>query len=235
MLLSVKNISVRYGLLEVVKDISIEVKEREIIALIGSNGAGKTTTLRAISGLNPPSRGEIWFQDQRIDHLSPPKIVELGISQVPEGKRLFGEMTVLDNLLMGAYLKRNRDDIKQTLNQVYSYFPVLKERARQQSSSLSGGEQQMLATARALMAQPKLLLLDEPSLGLSPLMTQTVASIITTLNQTGIGIVLVEQNAELALELATRCYVLETGSVVIEGESKELLNDKRVKKAYLGM
>jgi branched-chain amino acid transport system ATP-binding protein len=235
MLLSIKNISVHYGLLEAVKGVSLEVKEGDIIALIGSNGAGKTTTLRAISGLNPPSSGEIWFQDQRIDHLSPAKIVGLGISQVPEGKRLFGEMTVLDNLLMGAYLKRNRDEIKQALNQVYSYFPVLKERARQRSISLSGGEQQMLATARALMAQPKLLLMDEPSLGLSPLMVQTVAGIITTLNQRGIGIVLVEQNAELALDLATRCYVLETGKVVMEGESKEVRSDENIKKAYLGM
>lgn len=235
MLLSVKNISVHYGLLEAVKGISIEVEEGDIIALIGPNGAGKTTTLRAISGLNPPSSGEIWFQDQRISHLNPSKIVELGISQVPEGKRLFGEMTVVDNLLMGAYLNRSKEKVKQILNEVYEYFPLLKQRARQQSSTLSGGEQQMLATARALMAQPKLLLMDEPSLGLSPLMAQAVASIITTLNQGGIGIVLVEQNAELALDLATRCYVLETGRVVIEGEAKEVRNDERVKKAYLGM
>jgi branched-chain amino acid transport system ATP-binding protein len=235
MLLSVRDITVHYGSVRAVEGVSIEVKEEDVVAFIGPNGAGKSTILRAISGLTPPSTGEIWFENQRIDHASPSEIVRLGISQVPEGKRLFNEMTVLENLLMGAYLKSKREDIKKSLNEVYGYFPILKEKARQQSSSLSGGEQQMLATARALMAQPKLLLMDEPSLGLSPQMTQMVGSIVTRLNQEKVSIILVEQNAELALSLATRCYVLETGRVSIEGEPKEIRKDERVRQAYLGV
>lgn len=233
MLLSIQNITVKYGAFEAVRDISVDVEHGSVVAFIGANGAGKSTILRAISGLNRPTKGEICFDGQRIDHLSPPTIVKLGIAHVPEGKRLFGEMSVLDNLKAGAYLKPNQ--IEEGLNEVYSHFPVLKEKAKQQSSSLSGGQQQMLATARALMAQPKLLLLDEPSLGLSPIMVQSVADTVIGLSKRGISIILVEQNAALALELASDCYVLETGRVVLKGKSEEIRNNENVRKAYLGM
>jgi branched-chain amino acid transport system ATP-binding protein len=235
MLLSVKDIHVYYGLLEAVKGVSISVTEKGIVALIGANGAGKSTILRAISGLNRPKVGEIWFHDQRIDRLSPQNIVKLGIGHVPEGKRLFGEMSVQDNLLMGAYLRRDWDEIKQTLEEVYVHFPILKERRKQSAATLSGGEQQMLAIGRALMSAPKLLLLDEPSMGLSPLMGQEIVDIISTLHESKIGIILVEQNAELALDISTRCYVIELGRITLEGESAKVRNDENVKKAYLGM
>jgi branched-chain amino acid transport system ATP-binding protein len=235
MLLSVKDIHVYYGLLEAVKGVSVGVTEKGIVALIGANGAGKSTILRAISGLNRPKSGEIWFQDRRIDKLSPQDIVKLGIGHVPEGKRLFGEMSVQDNLLMGAYLRRDWDEIKQTLEEVYAHFPILEERRKQSAATLSGGEQQMLAIGRALMSAPKLLLLDEPSMGLSPLMGQEIVDIISTLHESKIGIILVEQNAELALDISTRCYVIELGRITLEGESAKVRNDENVKKAYLGM
>jgi len=235
MLLSVKDIHVYYGLLEAVKGVSVGVTEKGIVALIGANGAGKSTILRAISGLNRPKSGEIWFQDRRIDKLSPQDIVKLGIGHVPEGKRLFGEMSVQDNLLMGAYLRRDWDEIRQTLEEVYVHFPILEERRKQSAATLSGGEQQMLAIGRALMSAPKLLLLDEPSMGLSPLMGQEIVDIISTLHESKIGIILVEQNAELALDISTRCYVIELGRITLEGESAKVRNDENVKKAYLGM
>jgi len=235
MLLSVQDIHVYYGLLEAVKGVSVGVTEKGIVALIGANGAGKSTILRAISGLNRPKSGEIWFQDRRIDKLSPQDIVKLGIGHVPEGKRLFGEMSVQDNLLMGAYLRRNWDEIRQTLEEVYVHFPILEERRKQSAATLSGGEQQMLAIGRALMSAPKLLLLDEPSMGLSPLMGQEIVDIISTLHESKIGIILVEQNAELALDISTRCYVIELGRITLEGESAKVRNDENVKKAYLGM
>jgi len=235
MLLSVKDIHVYYGLLEAVKGVSVGVTEKGIVALIGANGAGKSTILRAISGLNRPKSGEIWFQDRRIDKLSPQDIVKLGIGHVPEGKRLFGEMSVQDNLLMGAYLRRDWDEIRQTLEEVYAHFPILEERRKQSAATLSGGEQQMLAIGRALMSAPKLLLLDEPSMGLSPLMGQEIVDIISTLHESKIGIILVEQNAELALDISTRCYVIELGRITLEGESAKVRNDENVKKAYLGM
>jgi branched-chain amino acid transport system ATP-binding protein len=235
MLLSIKDIHVYYGLLEAVKGVSINVTEEGIVALIGANGAGKSTILRAISGLNRPKSGEIWFHDQRIDKLSPQDIVKLGIGHVPEGKRLFGEMSVQDNLLMGAYLRRDWNETKQTLEEVYAHFPILRERRKQSSATLSGGEQQMLAIGRALMSAPRLLLLDEPSIGLSPLAGQEIVEIITTLHKGKIGIILVEQNAELALDISTRCYVIELGRITLEGESGKVRNDENVKKAYLGM
>lgn len=235
MLLSVQDIHVYYGLLEAVKGVSVGVTEKGIVALIGANGAGKSTILRAISGLNRPKSGEIWFQDRRIDKLSPQDIVKLGIGHVPEGKRLFGEMSVQDNLLMGAYLRRDWDEIRQTLEEVYVHFPILEERRKQSAATLSGGEQQMLAIGRALMSAPKLLLLDEPSMGLSPLMGQEIVDIISTLHESKIGIILVEQNAELALDISTRCYVIELGRITLEGESAKVRNDENVKKAYLGM
>jgi branched-chain amino acid transport system ATP-binding protein len=235
MLLSINNIHVYYGLLEAVKGVSMSVTEKGIVALIGANGAGKSTILRAISGLNRPKVGEIWFHDKRIDRLSPQDIVRLGIGHVLEGKRLFGEMSVEDNLLMGAYLRRDSDEIKKTLDEVFTHFPVLKDRKKQNAATLSGGEQQMLAIGRALMSAPKLLLLDEPSMGLSPLMGQEIVDIISTLHESKIGIILVEQNAELALDISTRCYVIELGRITLEGESAKVRNDENVKKAYLGM
>lgn len=235
MLLSVKDIHVYYNSLEALKGVSIEVEEGGFIALVGANGAGKSTVLRAISGLNRPKTGEIWFKGQRIERLSPREIVKLGIAHAPEGKRLFNEMSVVENLLVGAYLESDQNEIKHRLDEVYNYFPILKERASQRCNLLSGGEQQMLSLGRALMSQPELLLMDEPSLGLSPVMAQTVVEILTTLQQRGIGLILVEQNAELALHISTRCYVLETGRVIIEGKSKEVRNDERVRKAYLGI
>jgi branched-chain amino acid transport system ATP-binding protein len=235
MLLSIRDIHVYYGLLEAVKGISMEVTEEGIVALVGANGAGKSTILRAISGLNHPRNGEIWFDDKRIDRLSPQDIVRLGIGHVPEGKRLFGEMSVEENLLMGAYLRRDWNDIRQTLEEVYVHFPILKERRKQGAATLSGGEQQMLAIGRALMSAPRLLLLDEPSMGLSPLMGQEIVDIVGTLHKSKIGIVLVEQNAELALNISTRCYVVELGRVALEGQSTDVRNNENVKKAYLGM
>jgi branched-chain amino acid transport system ATP-binding protein len=235
MQLSIRDIHVYYGLSEAVKGISMEVTDEGIIALIGANGAGKSTILRAISGLNRPKKGEIWFNDQRIDRLSPQAIVKLGIGHVPEGKRLFGEMSVEDNLLMGAYLRSDADGIRQTIEEVYVHFPILKERRKQGAATLSGGEQQMLAIGRALMSAPRLLLLDEPSMGLSPLMGQEIVDILITLQKSKIGIVLVEQNAELALDISTSCYVIQLGQITLQGDSTTIRNNEDVKKAYLGM
>ncbi len=234
MLLSVKDMSVYYHKVIAVKDISIEVEEGGIITLIGANGAGKTTTLRAITGLKHPTAGEIWFDGRRIDKLPPEKINEAGIAMVPEGRRIFPQMTVMENLTMGAFLRKDKDGIEKDLENVFVHFPVLKEREKQMGGTLSGGEQQMLAMARALMSHPKLLLLDEPSLGLSPILVMEIAKIIKDLHQEGRTIVLVEQNARLALSLADHGYVLETGSIVLQGDAKKLQENKDVKKAYLG-
>ena len=234
MLLSVKDMSVYYHKVIAVKDISIEVEEGGIITLIGANGAGKTTTLRAITGLKRPTAGEIWFEGRRIDKLPPEKINEAGIAMVPEGRRVFPQMTVMENLTMGAFLRKDKDGIEKDLENVFVHFPVLKEREKQMGGTLSGGEQQMLAMARALMSHPKLLLLDEPSLGLSPILVMEIAKIIKDLHQEGRTIVLVEQNARLALSLADHGYVLETGSIVLQGDAKKLQENKDVKKAYLG-
>jgi len=234
LLLNVKDISVYYYKVPAVKNISLEVEEGGIITLIGSNGAGKTTTLRAISGLKHPSTGEIWFAGQKIERLPAEKINKLGIAMVPEGRRVFPQMTVLENLLMGAFLRKDKAGIERDLQMVYRHFPVLKERKKQYAGTLSGGEQQMLAMGRALMSNPKLILMDEPSLGLSPILVMEIAKIIKDIHQEGKTIVLVEQNARLALALADRAYVLETGNIVLSGDAKELRDTDEVKKAYLG-
>lgn len=234
MLLEVKDITVHYHKVDAIRNISIEVAEGNIITLIGSNGAGKSTTLRAISGLNHPTTGEIWLDGQRIDHFAPEKINKAGIAQVPEGRRVFPQMTVAENLEMGGFLRKDTDRINRDLENVFGHFPILKARQKQSAGTMSGGEQQMLAMGRALMSNPKLLLLDEPSLGLSPLMCVEIAKIIRDIHKEGRTIVLVEQNARLALALAQKGYVLETGNIVLEGDSKELKENEQVKNAYLG-
>lgn len=235
MLLEVKNLTVYYYKVAALKGVSFDVEEGSIVTLIGSNGAGKTTTMRTISGLKHPSSGEIWFESQRIDRLAPERINRLGIAQVPEGRRVFPQMSVMENLMMGAYLRKDTDAISRDLEAVFEHFPRLKERRRQAGGTLSGGEQQMLAMGRALMSDPKLLLLDEPSLGMSPIVVSEVAKIVREISKRGRTILLVEQNARLALALAQKGYVLETGSIVLEGASKELIKNDLVKKAYLGM
>jgi branched-chain amino acid transport system ATP-binding protein len=235
LLLEVKDISVHYFKVPAVRNISIIVEDGEIAALIGSNGAGKTTTLRAISGLKHPTTGEILFKGQRIDKLPPHKINALGIAMVPEGRRVFPQMTVLENLLMGAFLRKEKDDIQKDLEEVvFRHFPRLKERTKQAAGTLSGGEQQMLAMGRALMSAPKLLLLDEPSLGLSPIMCGEIGKIIMNIHNEGRTVILVEQNARLALGLAQHAYVIETGDIALSGPAKELRENPDVKKAYLG-
>ncbi|MDY7034907.1 MAG: ABC transporter ATP-binding protein [Thermodesulfobacteriota bacterium] len=234
MLLRVDNIRIHYKKIEAIKGISLEVEEGTIVTLLGSNGAGKSTVLRAISGLKPPSSGKITFSGERIDHVLPQDIVRLGISHVPEGRGIFPDMTVAENLELGAYLRKDGSEISRDMEGVLGHFPVLQERHKQLAGSLSGGEQQMLVIGRALMARPGLLLLDEPSLGLSPIMAQEIASVIAEINADGVTLILVEQNAGLALKLAQKGYVLETGRVALEGEAEDLLKDERVKKAYLG-
>jgi branched-chain amino acid transport system ATP-binding protein len=234
MLLDVKDIKVYYGKVEVVKGVSLQVGEGDIVTLLGANGAGKTTVLKTVSGLKHPTSGEIWFSGQRIDRNQSSRIVKMGIGHVPEGRRIFPYMSVEDNLTMGAYVRSDRESIKQDLQELYGHFPILKERRRQRAGSLSGGEQQMLAISRALMCKPRLLLMDEPSIGLSPVMVNEIASIITTINQQGISVLLVEQNAAIALKVANRGYVMETGRIVLGGECDALLNNDKVKKAYLG-
>ncbi len=234
MLLEIKNLRVHYGRAEALKGISLSVEEGTIIALIGANGAGKTTTLRTISRVKRATSGEIWFRGERIDKMPAHRIVKLGIGHIPEGRGVFAPMTVLDNLKMGAYLRKDRDQVARDLDSVYQHFPILKTRGGQKAGSLSGGEQQMLAVGRALMNSPKLLLMDEPSMGLSPILVDGVGNIIRDINKTGISIVLVEQNARMALELASRAYVLEVGNITLEGDARKLASDERVKKAYLG-
>ena len=234
-MLEVKDLRVHYGTVEAVKGVSFEISERAIVSLIGANGAGKTTCLRALTGLVKPSGGEVRFENTSLVGLAPHQIVRLGIAHVPEGRRLFPKMTVLENLRMGAYLRTKRTEVASTLGMIYEHFPILRERGRQRAGSLSGGEQQMLAIARALMNRPRLLLLDEPSMGLSPIMTAEIGKIIRQINAQDVSIILVEQNALLALTLARYGYVLETGLVVMQGNARELLQDEGVKKAYLGI
>ena len=234
-MLNLKNITVHYGGVQALKGITLDVQEGAITCLIGANGAGKSTTLRAISGMVPLTAGEIWFQGRRIDGMDPEEIVEMGIGHVPEGKKLFLEMSIRDNLLTGAYLRSDKESIERDLHQVYSYFPVLAAAATKPAAKMSGGEQQMIAIGRGLMSAPKLLLLDEPSLGLSPILTREVGSIIKKIADQGVSILLIEQNANLALQLAKKCYVLETGRIALEGSSKELQNNEHVKAAYLGI
>lgn len=235
-MLRMKDVVVHYGAVEALKGISLEVEKGSITTLIGGNGAGKSTCLRAISGLVPVTRGEIWFEDHRINGLAPEKIVKMGITHVPEGKRLFLDMSVADNLLSGAFLRKDTGGIRRDLERCYDYFPALVRARSRPASSLSGGEQQMLAIGRGLMANPRVLMLDEPSLGLSPILTQEVASIIKTISeQEGLTIMLIEQNASIALSLASKGYVMEIGKVIMEGDAKELQDNEHVKKAYLGI
>jgi branched-chain amino acid transport system ATP-binding protein len=234
MLFEIKDLRVRYAGAEVLKGISLIMERGEIVTLIGSNGAGKTTTLRTISGLKSPVAGEIWFDNKKINNLSPQDIVKKGIIHIPQGRGLFPFMTVSENLKLGAFLRKDRVEIDEDLSRLLGHFPRLKERNRQQAGTLSGGEQQMLAIACALMGKPKLLLLDEPSSGLSPLMVQEIGRVIIDINKNGTAIFLVEQNARLALRLAHRGYVLETGNIVLQGIAKELIQNELVKKAYLG-
>jgi branched-chain amino acid transport system ATP-binding protein len=233
-LLQLDSIRAGYGAIEVLKGISLEVREGEIVTIIGANGAGKTTTLMCISGINRPSAGAIRFDGRDLGGLAPHEIVRLRLSQSPEGRKIFPRLTVLENLELGAITRRDPAGIRKDLDHVYGLFPILRERAKQAGGTLSGGEQQMLAVARALMARPKLLLLDEPSLGLAPLIVAKIFEVIRQLNSQGIAVLLVEQNARMALKLAHRGYVLETGSITISGPANDLLNDRRVKDAYLG-
>lgn len=233
-MLKVDNINLYYGVIHALKDISLEVKQGEIVTLIGANGAGKTSTLRAISGLEPVRTGTITFKDSSLNKVPANKIVSLGLSHVPEGRRVFSQLTVRENLELGAYLRKDKDGIKKDMEMVFSKFPRLKEREKQQSGTLSGGEQQMLAIGRALMNRPEMLILDEPSMGLAPLVVKDIFDTIVEINKSGTTILLVEQNANMALAIAHRAYVLETGSIVKSGNAKDLLNDDSIKSAYLG-
>ncbi|MCE5283958.1 MAG: ABC transporter ATP-binding protein [Deltaproteobacteria bacterium] len=233
-MLEVKDLWVHYDRIEAVKGVSLQVKEGSTVAFVGANGAGKTTILRTISGLKSPTSGEIRFNGRPIERKDAADIVKLGIAHCPEGRRVFPFMTVLENLQMGAFIRTDEAGIRNDLDHIYTTFPKLKERSKQKAGTLSGGEQQMLAIARALLSKPKLLLLDEPSLGLAPIMVQQVAHIIAEIRQMGIGILLVEQNSVMALRLADYAYVLETGNVFMEGIASELLCNPKVKEAYLG-
>ena len=235
-MLDVRGISVAYGPLTAVRNLSLSVADGAIVSLIGSNGAGKTTTMKAIIGLKPVSGGEIYLDGERIDGTSAPQRVGRGIALSPEGRRVFPQMSVLDNLLVGAYSQRDKAHQKKTLDQIYGYFPRLVERRSQMAGSLSGGEQQMVAIGRALMARPRLLLLDEPSLGLAPIIVDEIARIIVEINRDiGMSIILVEQNAKLALNLCNEAFVLETGAVALSGKGKDLLASDYVRRAYLGI
>jgi branched-chain amino acid transport system ATP-binding protein len=232
--LKVENLTTRYGKIEALKGISLEVNDGEIVTLIGANGAGKSTTLKTISGQLVPTGGSIEFDGVKIAGIAPHKVTAMGVIQVPEGRRIFSRMTVMENLEMGAFLRNDKAEIKDDLDRVFELFPRLKERVAQKGGTLSGGEQQMLAMGRAMMAQPKVLMLDEPSMGLAPVVVETIFETIETLNKAGITILLVEQNAHLALSIADRGYVLETGEIKLSGPGKELLTDEQVRKAYLG-
>ena len=232
-LLKVDDINVYYGAIHAIKGISFEVNEGEIVTLIGANGAGKSTTLKTISGILHSRGGDILFDGNDISHIPPHKLISMGIAHVPEGRRIFQQLTVKENLEMGAYTRPN-SEVKDSLENVYNRFPRLRERQKQVAGTLSGGEQQMLAMGRALMSRPKLMMLDEPSMGLSPLLVQQIFDIIKEMNKAGTTILLVEQNAKMALSIADRAYVLETGKIVKEGVARDLLNDESVKKAYLG-
>jgi len=235
MLLKVTVLRVFYGKVEAVRGVNLQANEGDFVTIIGSNGAGKTSILNAISGVVADKQGEIWFEGDRIDRLSAPDIAKRGVVQVPEGRRVFPLLTVMENLKMGSYMYRDRKKEQKQFEVVFDLFPKLKERSGQKGQTLSGGEQQMLAIGRALMACPKLLLLDEPSLGLSPLLTRTVADQMTRINQAGTSIILVEQNAGLALQLAERAYVMETGDIALEGTTQQLEKNEGVRKAYLAL
>ena len=233
-MLNVNHLDVYYGSLKTLEDVSIRVEEKELVSVIGANGAGKSTILKAISGLLPIASGEIWFQNNRIDAVPGHKIVQLGIVQIPERRRLFPYMTVIQNMRIGAYLRNDKIGVQEDIERNFKRFPRLQERQNQRAETLSGGEQQMLAIARALMANPKLLLLDEPSLGLAPIVVDTLATAIKEINKEGIDILLVEQNAGLAFNLADLLYVLEVGQIILVGKTHEIINDEKVRKAFLG-
>ncbi|AVM68274.1 ABC transporter ATP-binding protein [Lachnospiraceae bacterium oral taxon 500] len=233
-MLRVEGINVFYGAIHALKNVSFEVGEGEVVSLIGANGAGKTTIMHTLSGLLKASGGKIWLQDTEITAVPAEKIVGMGLVQVPEGRRIFGRMSVLENLMMGAYLRRDKKEIAEDIEKMYLRFPRLKERSKQPAGTMSGGEQQMLAIARALMSRPRLLLMDEPSMGLAPILVNEIFHIIKDINQQGMTVLLVEQNANKALSIADRAYVLETGSIVMTGSGQELLHDDRVRQAYLG-
>lgn len=233
-MLEVKDLNVYYGMIQALKGISFEVNEGEVIALIGANGAGKTTTLHAITGLIPAKSGSITFEGADIRKTPGHKIVSMGMAHVPEGRRVFAQLSVYENLKMGAYTRKDKEEIKETLEMVYKRFPRLEERKNQLAGTLSGGEQQMLAMGRALMSHPKMIVMDEPSMGLSPIYVNEIFQIIKDVSADGVTVLLVEQNAKKALSIADRAYVLETGKIILQGDAKELMNDESVKKAYLG-
>ena len=233
-LLDINNLEVHYGVIQALKGISFEVNEGEIIALIGANGAGKTTTLHTISGILQASSGNIIYDGKDITKVQAHKIVNLGISQVPEGRRVFAQLSVLENLKLGAFIRKDKDGIEEDLRNIYERFPRLEERKNQLAGTLSGGEQQMLAMGRALMSRPRIILMDEPSMGLSPIYVSEIFDIIKSINKDGTTVLLVEQNAKKALSIADRAYVLETGMIALSGDAKDLMNNDTVKKAYLG-
>lgn len=233
-MLEVKNLVVTYGKVKAVKGITFSVEHGQVVSLLGTNGAGKTTTLRTISGLLRPESGEIWFEGQRIDKMAAHKVVQLGLAHSPEGRRIFPRLTVEDNLMLGAFARKDAAGIASDLDRVFDLFDILKERRSQPAGTFSGGEQQMLAIGRAMMSRPRLLMLDEPSMGLSPIMMQRIMSTIEELQKEGVTILLVEQNAAAALELSDHAYVLEVGSITLHGTGEQLLGDDRVKRAYLG-
>lgn len=233
-MLEVKDLEVYYGVIQAIKGISFEVNQGEVIALIGANGAGKTTTLHTVTGLISPKKGQVIFEGKDITKLPAHKIVSMGMAHVPEGRRVFAELSVYENLKMGAYTRKDKAEIEESLQNVYRRFPRLEERKNQMAGTLSGGEQQMLAMGRALMSKPRLILMDEPSMGLSPILVNEIFDIIRSVSESGTTVLLVEQNAKKALSIADRAYVLETGNIVLEGRAKDLLEDDSIKKAYLG-
>jgi len=233
-MLEVKGLQVYYGVIQALKDVSFEVNQGEVIALIGANGAGKTTTLHTLTGLLPAKQGSIVFEGVDITKMPAHKIVEMGIAHVPEGRRVFSQLSVYENLIMGAYTRKDKKEIAENLAKVYQRFPRLEERKNQRAGTLSGGEQQMLAMGRALMSNPKMIVMDEPSMGLSPIFVNEIFDIIEKVSASGTTVLLVEQNAKKALSIADRAYVLETGNIVLSGDAKTLMNDDSIKKAYLG-
>ena len=233
-MLEVKDLEVYYGVIQAIKGISFHVDKGEVIALIGANGAGKTTTLHTVTGLISPKNGHVLFEGKDITKIPAHKIVSMGMAHVPEGRRVFAELSVYENLKMGAYTRKDKNEIEESLKNVYKRFPRLEERKNQMAGTLSGGEQQMLAMGRALMSKPKIILMDEPSMGLSPIMVNEIFDIIRSVSESGTTVLLVEQNAKKALSIAHRAYVLETGKIVLEGKAKDLLEDDSIKKAYLG-
>jgi branched-chain amino acid transport system ATP-binding protein len=233
-LLEVKNLTVHYGKALALQNVSLDVEDGEIVSMVGANGAGKTTAIRTISGSKRPTSGEIWYDGKRIDRMPPYDVMRLGIVQVPAGRQIFQTMSVLDNLKVGAHRRKDRDGIKRDLEMVYEHFPILRDKRNQAGGELSGGQQQMLAVGRALMADPRLLLMDEPSIGLSPILVAEVGTIIKDIHKRGISILLVEQNARMALKLASRAYILELGKISLQGNCEDLIDNDEVKRCYLG-